>query len=141
METKPFVPVPAKGQYQNMRLRLSYYNPALGGTNCHPANWKPATNPYGGVCRTALIGEPWSTWVNIGAACAPDIPLRSRIYIEELKKAFICVDRGGAIQRLADGTQFIDLLQVHAPWYPNAEVIEDKYCPSGCLVANGYIMP
>jgi len=128
------------GQYQNLKLRLSYYNPALGGTNCHPANWVAAHNGMQGVCKSLLLGEPWSTWLNIGAACPMSIPLRSRIYIEELNKSFYCVDRGGAIQDLPDGSKFIDLLQKSAAWYPDAVIVTDRYCPSGCFLANGYVL-
>lgn len=93
-----------------------------------------------GVCKSLLLGEPWSTWLNIGAACPMSIPLRSRIYIEELNKSFYCVDRGGAIQDLPDGSKFIDLLQKSAAWYPDAVIITDRYCPSGCFLANGYVL-
>ena len=125
-----------------MLVRLSWYWPALGGTNCYPTNWiTDLEHPYGGVCRTKLLGQPWSDWAGAGAACPPSVALRSRIYVERLKKSFYCVDRGGAIEDLPDGTKFIDLLQDWPITFPDWDkgIIVDAYCPRGCYVSEAYV--
>lgn len=137
----PYAPVGRTGPYKEFTVRLSYYWPPFGGTNCHPANWQEPTPGNPGKCVTHLAGEPWSTWVKIGAACPPSIPLNSRIHIIALNKSFYCVDRGGAIQTLPDGTAFVDLLQPDAPYLHKGPIIKDKYCPSGCYTSKAYILP
>ncbi|MBA0907837.1 MAG: hypothetical protein H0Z55_00400 [Nitrosarchaeum sp.] len=54
----------------------------------------------------------------------------------------LCVDRGGGIKVLSDGTQFIDLLQNDAPYIKDWKVgiIKDKFCPSGCYVTEGWVV-
>lgn len=115
--------------------RLSYYWPPLGGTNCHHANWR------NGLCMTLLLGQPWSDWAGAGAACPPSIPLKARVYIERLKRSYYCVDRGGAIDDMPDGTKFIDLLQDRPPTFPDWDIgiIVDMYCPRGCYTSEAYV--
>lgn len=131
----PYVGLRSADQTQFV-VRLTYYWPALGGTNCYPTNWK------NGKCESRLMGEPWSTWVNIGAACSADIPLRSRIFIERLNKSYMCVDRGGGIIKLPDGSQFVDLLQQGLPKFKNWKegIVVDKYCPSGCYTSKAWLL-
>ena len=139
---KPMTGLPATKPFKVVIFRISHYWPALGGTNCYPTNWiKDALHPMGGICRSKLLGEPWSTWAGVGAACPPSVDLRQRIYVERLNRSFYCVDRGGAIQDLYDGTSFIDILIPEPVWWPNADVITDRFCPSGCLTSPGYVMP
>lgn len=141
-----FLGLQTKGTPEVFVVRLSYYWPPLGGTNCHPNNWVPnadgARSPDGylGRCVSLLMGENWRTWDRIGAACPPSIPLRSRIWIDGLQKSFYCVDRGGAVEDLPDGTRFIDILQDFAPWYPKASKIKDKYCPSTCFTSPAWLL-
>ena len=116
-----------------LKLRLSYYWPACGGTNCFPTNFKD------GHCTSWIYGKHWYEWRDIGMACSPKIKLGTKIYIEELKKTFMCVDRGGAIEDLPDGTSFVDLLQAEHPYVYKGVVVKDKWCPSGCFVVTGRI--
>lgn len=140
-EAKPFVGLPRDGGFRNFTVRVSHYWPALGGTNCWPANWiKDALHPMGGVCRTKLLGEAWSSWAGVGAACPPSVKLRQRIWVDKLQRSYYCVDRGGAIEDLPDGTRFIDLLIPAPVWWPNADVIKDRYCPSGCLTSMAWVL-
>ena len=141
-----FIGLQTKGPREVFIVRLSYYWPPLGGTNCHPNNWEPNANNargpdgYLGRCVTLLMGENWRTWDRIGAACPPSIPLRSRIWIDGLQKSFYCVDRGGAVEDLPDDTRFIDILQDYSPWYPKATKIKDKYCPSTCFTSPAWLL-
>ena len=111
-------------------VRLSYYWPALGGTNCHSANWDKEKN----TCSTMLYGKPWQAWAGIGAACPVKYPLGTKLWIHRLQRIVICVDRGGGIVTLPDGTSFIDLLQEEGIWVQDwkERIIKDKWCPSGC---------
>ena len=123
-------------------VRISYYWPAYGGTNCYPANWiRDSQHPLGGICRSKLLGSPWSDWTGYGAACSPKIKLGDRIYIERINKVVACVDRGGAIEDLPDGTSFVDLLMPNMPWIRDwkVNIIRDVYCPRGCYTSNAWI--
>ena len=140
-DAKPMTGLPRNAPFANFTVRISYYWPALGGTNCYPTNWiKDKQHPMGGVCRSKLLGEPWSSWVNVGAACPPSVKLRQRIWVDKLQRSYYCVDRGGAIQDLPDGTRFIDLLIPEPVWWENADVITDKWCPSGCITSIAWVM-
>lgn len=125
-------PTPSGRTY---RLRLSHYWPALGGTNCHAAEW------VDGECKTQLAGKPWQQWAGIGAACPKEIPTGTEISIPDLGRSVICVDQGGAIEVVPDGSFFIDLIQREAPYLPGVEVIKDLYCPQTCFVVDGLVIP
>lgn len=115
------------------QARLSYYWPALGGTNCHSANWNKETN----TCSALLYGKQWQEWAGKGAACPMQYKLGTRLWIARLNKEVICVDRGGAIKVLPDGSYFIDLLQEEGIWVQDWKVgvIKDRWCPSGCYLS------
>lgn len=132
----PFAGEKRNGPLKVFTVRISWYWPALGGTNCHNANW------IEGLCRTKLLGQPWSDWAGVGTACPPSIPLKSRIYIDRLKRSYYCVDRGGAIDDLKDGTKFVDLLQDRAPTFPDWDlgIIVDQFCPRGCYISEAWIL-
>ena len=125
-------PTPAGRTY---RLRLSHYWPALGGTNCHEAEW------VDGECKTQLAGKPWQAWAGIGAACPKEVPSGTEISIPALGRSVVCVDKGGAIEAVADGTFFIDLIQKDGFYLPDAEVIKDTFCPQSCFVVEGIVIP
>ena len=117
------------------RLRLSHYWPALGGTNCHATEW------VDGECKTQLAGKPWQAWVGIGAACPKEVPTGTEISIPALGRSVVCVDKGGAIEAVSDGSFFIDLIQQEGFYLPDAEVIKDAFCPQSCFVVDGLVIP
>jgi len=114
-------------------VRLSWYDPALLGPNCHPAN------VHNGKCHASLYGREWQEWVGIGLACPADFPLGSDWYIKELGKTFKCVDRGGAITQLPDGSYFVDLLRETPVYVHNGHVVVDKWSPSGHYLASAEV--
>ena len=111
-------------------LRLSWYWPDLGGTNCHAANWNTETNK----CSALLYGKQWQEWEDIGAACPSRYKIGTKLYIHRLDQTVVCVDRGGGIVSLPDGSAFIDLLQRRLIWVKDwrDNIIKDRWCPSGC---------
>lgn len=111
-------------------IRLSYYWPDMGGTNCHSANWDQENK----TCNAMLYGKPWQEWEDIGAACPAKYALGTKLWIHRLHRVVICVDRGGGIVTLPDNTSFIDLLQRDGIWVEDwrERIIKDKWCPSGC---------
>ena len=124
-----------------LRARLSHYFPAWGGTNCFPANWD------GVNCNTMLTDgrtwEHWSYWENIGVACPARYALGTKFKIDGFGSGiWSCVDRGGAINTLPDGTFFLDLLTREQPYIPpsEADVIYDEFSPQGSLVVTVTIM-
>lgn len=67
-------------------------------------------------------------------------PLGTKLYLVRLKRIVICVDRGGAIVQLPDGTAFVDILDTQAPFVKDwkRNIIRDKFCPSGCYWTLAY---
>jgi hypothetical protein len=135
------VPTPTAPAEPELRARLSHYWPAWGGSNCHPANWD-------GINCNALLsdGETWEHWsyfAEWGMACPIQYELGTQFKIEGFGTGvWTCVDRGGAIAVLPDGTFFVDLLTRDQPYIPpgEAEVIYDDYSPSGSYVVTVTIM-
>ena len=113
--------------------RLSHYWPALGGTNCHPANWN------GTECTTLLTdGKQWQHWyywaTNINAtACPREFKLGTVFAIEGFGE-YTCIDRGGAINILPDATFYLDLLTPDQPYVHKGDIVRDKFSPSGSWV-------
>ena len=114
-------------------VRLSHYWPPLLGPNCHPAN------VHAGQCHASLYGKEWQEWAGVGLACPVEFPLGSEWYIPALGKAFICVDRGGAILALDDGSVFVDLLQPDVPYVHNGTIVQDMHSPSGAYLVEAWV--
>lgn len=83
--------------------KISYYWPPLGGINCDSIN---------GVeeCDHVANGDLYTVWVGIGVACPESLPFFTRIYIPEIDRDFVCVDRGGLIYVDADNFYWFDIL-------------------------------
>ena len=66
-------------------------------------------------------------------------PLGTEWHIPALGKTFICVDRGGAIQSLEDGSVFVDLLQPDIPYVHNGNIVRDQYSTSGAYLVEAWV--
>ena len=119
------------------RVRLSHYWPPLGPPNCHEVNWN------NGVCTALLtdgqIWEHWSYWSGVGTACPKEFKKGTKFSIKGFG-IYTCIDRGGAITELPDGTFFLDLLTPEQPYVNGGEVIRDEYSPSGSYVVEATIV-
>lgn len=100
---EPFHPVvpTQREQITKIPVRVSYYQPWLGGTNC--------SDFENGICisKTAS-GEPWQDWMEYGAACPPEWDFGTRFTLPD-DSTWACIDRGGQIQ-IQDGIAWVDLL-------------------------------
>ena len=123
----------AEHEGQRVQVRLSHYWPPLLGVNCHPAN------VHSGQCHARLYGKEWQEWVGVGLACPMEWPLGTEWHIPALGKTFICVDRGGAIQSLEDGSVFVDLLQPDIPYVHNGNIVRDQYSTSGAYLVEAWV--
>ncbi|MDH5506233.1 MAG: hypothetical protein OEZ02_03315 [Anaerolineae bacterium] len=87
-------------QFETSQLglaRYSYYWPPLGGANCR------------GECIYMASGLPWKDYVGYAVACPAEFPFGT--LIRHNGKVYECLDRGGAIKMLDDGTFWIDFLE------------------------------
>ena len=114
-----------------LRARLSHYWPQWGPPNCHSANWD------GNKCEALLTDgkqwQHWSYWTGRGTACPREFERGTVFRIPDFGD-FICIDRGGAINMLPDGTFFLDLLTTTQPYVAGGTVIRDEFSPSGSYV-------
>jgi hypothetical protein len=134
---KPYVPTEEMVPKQEptappiLRARLSHYWPEWGPPNCHAANWT------GEECTALLTDgkqwQHWTYWAGRGTACPREFKRGTVFRIPEFGD-YICIDRGGAINRLEDGTFFLDLLTATQPYVPGGEVVRDQYSPRGSFV-------
>ena len=134
-EPEPTVTATAEHEGQLVHVRLSHYWPPLLGVNCHRANI------HNGQCHARLYGKEWQEWVGVGLACPMEFALGTEWHIPALGKTFICVDRGGAIQRLDDQhrSAFVDLLQPDIPYVHNGTIVRDHYSPSGAYLVEAWV--
>lgn len=58
-------------------------------------------------------GEHWQDWVDKAIACPPEFAFGTTFILPD-GSSWVCMDRGGAIQTLWDGTIWLDLLTEHA---------------------------
>ena len=112
---KPKKPKPKVKVLRTEKVKVSHYDPALGGTNC--------SNFQNGVCISHMAsGKAWQDWIDKGAACPAEWPFGTRFRLPD-GRVFECQDRGGAIRYGADGLPFVDLLTQKNPGYGYGEVI------------------
>jgi hypothetical protein len=92
-----------------IKVKISHYNPDLGGVNC--GNW------YDGGCQSHLAGGGrWQDYIDEGQtiACPMSVPFGSEVYLDNIK--YTCRDRGGAIVITPEGYYWIDILEKHASY-------------------------
>ena len=95
---------------QEILVKVSHYDPSLGGVNCA---WYE-----NGVCRSLLAnGEMWQNYYfsNDTIACPMELPFGTRIMLDE--NIYTCRDRGGAIIVTQEGHYWIDILAEKVPYY------------------------
>ena len=93
--------------------KYSWYNPALGGTNCFSF--------VGGVCISKMSsGKPWLPYMNVAVACVPEWPFGTIVVFNG--KEHVCYDRGGAIKTI-NGVPWIDFL-TRVPEVPFGTLID-----------------
>ena len=102
-------------EWQTVSVKMSWYNPALGGPNC-------LTFVNGKCISRMASGERWQDWLGRAVACPPSWPFWTKIRLPGGEE-FFCLDRGSAIVYGADGLPFIDLL-VEYPPVPFGTVLE-----------------
>jgi len=96
-------------------VKISHYNPALGGVNC--------ANFVNGTCISKMSsGKRWQDFLDVAIACPVELPFGTRIRIGD--EVWECMDRGGAIVMEGD-VYWVDQLTEHAR-YPFGTVIEAK---------------
>ncbi len=90
------------------QARISYYWPPYGGINCD--------RDLDGVeeCDYMASGQRYEDWVGKGLACPVEFPIGTQFEING--QLWMCVDRGGAIVSLPDGTIWLDLLSPVMPY-------------------------
>ena len=90
-----------------IKVKISHYDPALGGTNC--GHWDTKTN----TCTSRMAnGERWQDYYTAGnaIACPKELAFGTRILLEG--RIYTCKDRGGAIRYLGNNTYWIDILAI-----------------------------
>lgn len=109
----PRLPLP-QGEGQAIEVKVSWYWPPLGGTNCYDFR--------NGYCHSPMrSGERWEEWVDVAIACPPEWPHHSQVVIDG--RQWVCLDTGGAIKYGHDGIPWIDML-TQEPLYPFGSVVD-----------------
>jgi hypothetical protein len=91
---------------QQIKIRASHYDPALGGVNC--------SRFVNGVCVSHMAnGQPWQEFIGYAIACPPEWKFGTKLIIDG--KTWECMDRGGAIQ-IENGIAWVDFLSHGKPF-------------------------
>ena len=93
-------------------VKVSHYEPWLGGTNCgYFAN---------GECLSHMAsGRRWQDWIDVAIACPIQLPFDTKIILDG--RTWICMDRGGGIV-FTGSAYWIDELTYHATHAYGTEV-------------------
>jgi len=102
---------PVLADAQEILVKISHYDPSLGGTNCA---WFAD-----GVCLSNMAnGENWTLYYgnNDTIACPQELEFGTQILLDG--NVYTCRDRGGAIVVTESGEYWIDILAPSVPyWY------------------------
>jgi len=110
-------------EYDNYIFAYSYYNPDLGGVNCHEDNWLEDIKK----CKnTSASGKGWREYIKSGVAIHPDmlenLPFGTIIEVidpEILRGEYEVIDLcSGCRPKITNGfyyIDFVDTIQI-VPW-------------------------
>jgi hypothetical protein len=111
-EAAPLVVAPASPP-NLVKVRVSRYDPALGGVNCFSF--------VNGECVSKMAnGQRWQDWMGVAVACVPEWPFETKVIVAG--RTFICKDRGGKI-KYKDGIPWIDML-LEVGLYPHGTIVD-----------------
>lgn len=107
---------------------LTWYNPNLGGMNCDRS------------CAHMAAGHRVEDWWGRALACPQEFPLGTVFEIRGSRWGladgdFICLDRGGGVTVLQDGTVVLDLLRTSPIWQES--LIVTAYIPPAVWEQHG----
>lgn len=102
------VPHPGRNPDALVTVKISRYDPTLGGTNCF--RW------VNGYCQSPMAnGERWEDKFGWAAACSPEWPFGTIFEIGD--RRWSCKDRGGKIKQVRANVYWVDMLS-HIAEYP-----------------------
>jgi len=107
---------------------LTWYTPSQGGTNCDS------------TCEHMAAGHAVKDWYGRALACPAEFPIGTVFEIRGSRWAladgvYVCLDRGGAVTTLPDGTVVLDLLRKSPVW--RETLIVTAYIPQAVYAAQG----
>ena len=124
------VPHPRRQPDSLIVVKVSRYDPQLGGTNCF--RWGQ------GTCLSNLAnGEDWRINYEIAIACPSNFPLRDwengipGAIIEIDGKLWECKDRGGKIVQNRPGVYWVDQLSATGHFPFGTEMVASVWFPGG----------
>lgn len=111
------IPHPRREPDRLVTVKVSWYDPELGGINCSAP------------CDRTANGSYVPDWYHKGAACVPSWPMGTVFEVGGYR--FQCIDRGGAIQEVRPGVYWVDML-LHQPIFPpGSELSASVWFPVG----------
>ncbi len=106
--------IPPRNPANRISARYSHYDPRLGGANCY--------NFVGGECVSLMAsGYGWREYFGVAVACPAEFDFGTIFVLDG--KEWVCLDRGGMIETLNDGTIWLDFL-TDSPEYDYGELVE-----------------
>lgn len=115
----------------NYKLRLSHYDPSLGGTNCDHD------------CSVMASGDFVQSWVNgrngiYAAACPREWGWQHGKKFSIAKLVFECRDTGGWINCYRPGQTDIAIKNAHSKGYmlDEPEIAQEPYCWVDMMISN-----
>ena len=116
------VPHPRREADELVTIKISRYDPQLGGTNCF--RWG------NGTCLSPMAnGERWETNYEIAIACPGAWPFGTLVEIGW--RLWICKDRGGAIIENRPGVFWVDQLTTKTYYSFGTEMEASVWFPAG----------
>ena len=108
-------------------IKYSFYNPALGGTNC-------SQFVEGNCVSTMASGYRWQDWMDRAVACPKEWEFGTTVELNG--KIWTCMDRGGKIRFGEDGYTYVDFLTTRGA-YRHGTLVEVKITPPALNITGG----